>query len=400
MKKLVEKVKQIKHKIKHRIKIKIKCIKNKNIITEAELRKEISKDMIRSHISYIFKPFKRFILRFKNNNHRLKSILKLLTSSRFAVGLLVGILMLKTMFFYNDIGLNLGKIEETIFISFVCILIAVLPLLCIKKNRNRAKAIIIYDLLISLLLFADSVYWGYSANVLSVSQILYVKYAEEIGATLPQLLKLSYVLYFIDIPVFLGLNYIVKRLPKNDKTKYVLNKGKRRLILALVYILAVINLSPKGIDEIARSIAEVPYSKPIQIARASIYGYHIFDAYNASHKRETTKYQSYDEMLVDYLELQEYKTTKFEQEDMFGIAKDKNVIVVQLESVQNFVVGRKINGKEITPNLNKFLNENIEVSNMIVQSYSTTADSEYSMITSLYPLENGQAYSRIFCKYK
>ena len=57
---------------------------------------------------------------------------------------------------------------------------------------------------------------------------------------------------------------------------------------------------------------------------------------------------------------------------------------------------RKINGKEITPNLNKFLRENIEIEDMIVQSYSTTADSEYSTITSLYPLDNGQAFSLFF----
>ena len=53
-----------------------------------------------------------------------------------------------------------------------------------------------------------------------------------------------------------------------------------------------------------------------------------------------------------------------------------------------------INGKEITPNLNKFLEENIEFSNMFMQSYSSTADSEFSTISSLYPMENGMSYSK------
>ena len=85
-----------------------------------------------------------------------------------------------------------------------------------------------------------------------------------------------------------------------------------------------------------------------------------------------------------------------ENEELYGIAKDKNVIIVQLESVQNFVINRKVNGKEVTPNLNKFLKENIEIQNLIVQSYSTTADSEYSTLTSLYPLDNGQMYSMYY----
>ena len=41
-----------------------------------------------------------------------------------------------------------------------------------------------------------------------------------------------------------------------------------------------------------------------------------------------------------------------------------------------------------------FLNENIKVDNMIIQSYSTTADSEHSVMSSLYPLENGMAFAQ------
>ena len=85
---------------------------------------------------------------------------------------------------------------------------------------------------------------------------------------------------------------------------------------------------------------------------------------------EMTKYKSYDEMMSDYLELVRYKEENFEKEGMYGVAKDKNVIIVQLESVQNFVVGREINGKEITPNLNKFLDENIEVSDITKLFYN------------------------------
>ena len=60
------------------------------------------------------------------------------------------------------------------------------------------------------------------------------------------------------------------------------------------------------------------------------------------------------------------------------------------------MINKEINGKEITPNLNKFINENIEISNMFMQSYSSTADSEFSATTSLYPMENGMSYSRYY----
>ena len=82
--------------------------------------------------------------------------------------------------------------------------------------------------------------------------------------------------------------------------------------------------------------------------------------------------------------------------DIEGSMAGKNVIVLQLESIQEFVLNKTINGKEITPNLNRFIDENIRISNMFMQSYSTTADSEFSAVTSLYPVENGMAYSRYY----
>ena len=57
-----------------------------------------------------------------------------------------------------------------------------------------------------------------------------------------------------------------------------------------------------------------------------------------------------------------------------GIAKGKNVIIVQLEALQEFLYGLEINGEEVTPNLNKFLDENIHLKNMHAKSYTTTAD--------------------------
>ena len=102
--------------------------------------------------------------------------------------------------------------------------------------------------------------------------------------------------------------------------------------------------------------------------------------------------------MTDYEELKKEYDEKYSETnyDLKGYIKGKNVIVLQLESIQNFVINKKINGKEITPNLNKFINENIEISNMFMQSYSSTADSEFSSITSLYPMENGMSYSRYY----
>lgn len=41
----------------------------------------------------------------------------------------------------------------------------------------------------------------------------------------------------------------------------------------------------------------------------------------------------------------------------FGKAKGKNVFVIHLESFQQFLIDYKVDGKEVTPNLNKFYHD-------------------------------------------
>ena len=135
-----------------------------------------------------------------------------------------------------------------------------------------------------------------------------------------------------------------------------------------------------------------------QIAEATIYGYHISDIYNSINYKNSAKYKTYDEMIENYNELKNDYDKNYGEinYDFEGCLENKNIIILQLESIQEFVVDAKINGKEITPNLNKFLKENITFSNMHMQSYSSTADSEYSTVTSTYPMENGMSYSRYY----
>lgn len=57
-----------------------------------------------------------------------------------------------------------------------------------------------------------------------------------------------------------------------------------------------------------------------------------------------------------------------------GVAKGKNLILIQTESFNNFVVGATYNGQEITPNLNKLLKNDTIYFNHF---YSTTGVGKY-----------------------
>ena len=69
-----------------------------------------------------------------------------------------------------------------------------------------------------------------------------------------------------------------------------------------------------------------------------------------------------------------------------GCFTNKNLILLQMESMNNFTIGLSVNGKEITPNINKMIEEGIYCN----QFYTTvgignTSDAEFSAMTGLRP---------------
>jgi phosphoglycerol transferase MdoB-like AlkP superfamily enzyme len=78
--------------------------------------------------------------------------------------------------------------------------------------------------------------------------------------------------------------------------------------------------------------------------------------------------------------------------DLNGVFKNKNLILIQAESLSNFVIGLKVNGKEITPNLNKMVNEGVYFNNFYTTvGIGNTSDAEFTAMTGFYP--NGEDLS-------
>ena len=79
----------------------------------------------------------------------------------------------------------------------------------------------------------------------------------------------------------------------------------------------------------------------------------------------------YDDALLAFNEYFDDKEAT-EENEYTGILKGKNIVFVHMEGMQTFLMDLEFNGEEVTPNLNRFLAENIEISNMHMQSYSST----------------------------
>ncbi|WP_041444629.1 LTA synthase family protein [Syntrophobotulus glycolicus] len=76
-----------------------------------------------------------------------------------------------------------------------------------------------------------------------------------------------------------------------------------------------------------------------------------------------------------------------------GGSKGKNLIVIQVESLQNFVIGQTVAGQPITPNLNELLGHSFYYRHFYPQTVDgNSSDAELVVNSSLYPIRKGSTF--------
>ncbi len=100
----------------------------------------------------------------------------------------------------------------------------------------------------------------------------------------------------------------------------------------------------------------------------------------------------------DYEDYNEYETTIMTDEDnsidkwnLSGVMNDTNLIVIQLEAMESFVLGNQIedsNGvlHEITPNINKLLNHSVQLNTVEQVHVGNSSDCDLLFMTGQYPV--------------
>jgi len=132
--------------------------------------------------------------------------------------------------------------------------------------------------------------------------------------------------------------------------------------------------------------------------KAAAYGnfmYHIVDivqlpAYNKTITMSSDDNEDYIEYEEAILEDMNNSTDSFGLED---IMKDSNLIVLQMEAIESFVVGNAItdsNGvaHEITPNINKLLGHSVQMNTIEQVHLGNSSDCDLMFMTGQYPVSS------------
>ncbi|TAH74914.1 MAG: hypothetical protein EWM47_01155 [Anaerolineaceae bacterium] len=242
-------------------------------------------------------------------------------------------------------------------------------------KRKRGIFLTVYSLL-SLLMFSDTMYYNYYNQTVSVRQLWQAKAVTAVPASFIATLIPASFLLFVDIPFV--YNYFKKYSKKFNNMKPVYHTELKLAFYLVTTIILTMIANPFSSAAIAR------------VNSMEFFTSHVGDIYETI-TDNLAKSEMDEEEILEVVEdiVQEPIIPKYYQR-----GKGKNLVVIQLEAFQDFVINSSYNGQEITPNLNKLIENDTIYFN---QYYSNTgkgntADAEFSSLNSLYPIINGEIY--------
>ncbi|WP_028612520.1 sulfatase-like hydrolase/transferase [Paenibacillus harenae] len=263
----------------------------------------------------------------------------------------------------------------------VIVLLAVVEL--VIPARWKGTALGALNAVLSLLLFASTLYFSYYGTLPTytalsgLDQVLQIR--DSVGSTIQ---AVNY-LFFLDLAI-LFIIYVVNKIRgvRHDGAKRIL---RPKILVALAVVCAVTS------GMLIRSGIGIP-NEIVQAESLGVLNYQIAAAIKAGEDQKEAMNGSVEETaaaaagLQDGYPYQDAGTAVAGTPDYFGAAKGKNVIVVQLEAFQTFPIHLKLDGKEVTPVLNKLAGESFYFPHVFQQiGQGNTSDAEFMSNTSIYP---------------
>ena len=276
--------------------------------------------------------------------------------------------IVKTSVFYDHV--QLGRQKTAIVIAGAAILIGITSLVGLISHRaGKGLFVVLYVVVGSLFMAVDSVYFSYVHKLPSMVQITMVDQLFDVRDTIAKLLGWRQLFPLMDLPLwFLWLVNRKKKTEVHPLPKKIPFAGLAAAILGGIAVCCF------GIFGTFRA----------EYMSNELLCYHTYDTWN-------TVFRGGSDRTVDK---SLYTLRDDSNSPWFGIAEGRNVVILQVEALQNFVIGATYNGVELTPNMNAMIaKDSVYFDRYYYQiGGGNTADAEFSVNNSLFAPESQAAY--------
>ena len=292
-------------------------------------------------------------------------------------------------------GITFGKLDNLFSIVPILSSVALVTLILsfvylFKKEFSKKLYLISITVFLTLLCIINSSYYNYFSSYTSISQLVTTKYLGEVKDSLITVVKLRDFIYLV-LPTIL-IAYILKTKYRFSNTKNFKSFLKVNNLTVICTVLFALNLKPVDYSRLVKQ-----WNRIYLVEKFGLYVYHVNDVFQSVEPKLIAIF-GYDKAKRNFNDYYAKRTdVQSYTNEYTNIFKGKNLISIHGESIQKFVINLKINGKEVTPNLNRLVKEGMYFSNYYSQvSVGTSSDSEFTINTSLMPAKVGVAFVSYF----
>ncbi|MCA9725911.1 MAG: LTA synthase family protein, partial [Kurthia sp.] len=214
-----------------------------------------------------------------------------------------------------------------------------------KTAKKRNRYYLIVSGILTFVLYGNVVFYRFYSDFITLPVLFQTSNFGDLGNSITTLISLKDIWYATGFLII----YITLKKIHSAKEFQLIKKEERRTYFIFSVAVLCFNL---GLAEIERpQLLTRSFDREILVKSIGTFDYHLYDAFvqSKSHAQR---------VLADGSELTEVSNyVKSNQAEpnpsYFGLAKDRNVIIISLESMQNFVINNQVKGQTITPFLNE-----------------------------------------------
>lgn len=322
--------------------------------------------------------------------------------------LFVAVMMAKVYIFSEILNVaNMKMTEKDALIELGAILLFSFWTIWLPA-RGRIVALIVLNLIATFVLYADIIYYRYFQDLISVPVLLQFSQVDSLGESIGTLLRATDFILFLDWIIIIPFAIYVLWKGRSDlrqaneyrRKPAALQKAIVRIVLSAVIFGIGTSLVFTNVNEAKRTWGQGIFTG--NWWNLSIYnvtgslGFHGYDIYRYAKQHwldaETVTAEQSSEA-KEWIETRGDLRSDLEKDALFGAYKGSNVIMLQLEAFQNFMVNKSIGGQEITPHLNDLIKQSAYFNQFYHQTaQGRTSDADFMANCSMQPVPNGSVF--------
>lgn len=286
-----------------------------------------------------------------------------------------------------NLGVNGNMQGFLLFLNPIPTTILLLGIALYMKGRKSYIWMMIIDLLTSTWLFANILYYREFSDFLTMTLMKgSSSVSNNLGKSIAGIVRPTDFLAYIDVAILIIL--LLTKVIKVDVTK--LNIRIPLTITGIAIVAFGINLTLAQQDR--SGLLTRTFDNNYIVKYLGLNAYSVYDGAKAAKTSAVKAHANSSDMQSVQNYINSNRTASNVQYG--GVARGKNVFIIHLESLQQFMIDYKWDGQEVTPNINKIYHENDTMSfdNFFHQvGQGKTADAELMMENSLFGLPEGAA---------